>query len=278
MVKIYCPVRIHCRPFVNAANFEEQSRAEEQEPILGNGRWAEFLTSPTTSTSICWLWSNNGTDLELGQETPNWTRKVLRNRSLVREIQGRNATHWGWAPIFLPPLLPSLFCTHLPAKNKKAISNGVWSNSAEKTLVIQLSPFIQPSKVRFLVSSGWLASNQHLVPNSDWEKKVDMSPKWSTQQRKERGESCKKRRMWWPLPDCSFFFTTPPSVTGCRARKRVSEHLTLIRSAWHKFSQEDYNYIRKREKAFLTFTIKVMFHSLKNQSTISFQGASVLSP
>ena len=28
MVKIYCPVRIHCRPFVNAANFE---------PILGNG-------------------------------------------------------------------------------------------------------------------------------------------------------------------------------------------------------------------------------------------------
>ena len=136
-------------------------------------------------------------------------------------------------------------------------------------------------KVRFLRErrtefSGWLASNQHLVPNSDWEKKVDMSPKWSTQQRKERGESCKKRRMWWPLPDCSFFFTTPPSVTGCRAQE--SEHLTLIRSAWHKFSQEDYNYIRKREKAFLTFTVKVMFHSLKNQSTISFQGDSVLFP
>ena len=41
MVKIYCPVRIHCRPFVNAANFE---------PILGNRDEQNFSLCPT---SIC---------------------------------------------------------------------------------------------------------------------------------------------------------------------------------------------------------------------------------
>ena len=66
--------------------------------------------------------------------------------------------------------------------------------------------------------SGWLASNQHLVPNSDGEKKVDMSPKWSTLLREHQNSNAQRAaeaRMWWPLPDCSFFFTTPPSVTGC---------------------------------------------------------------
>ena len=41
MVKIYCPVRIHCRPFVNAANFE---------PILGNRDEQNFSLSPRPSS------------------------------------------------------------------------------------------------------------------------------------------------------------------------------------------------------------------------------------
>lgn len=56
MVKIYCPVRIHCRPFVNAANFEKsQFLATEMSRI------SHFFQN----TSICWE-RNNGR--ELGQD------------------------------------------------------------------------------------------------------------------------------------------------------------------------------------------------------------------
>ena len=43
MDKIYCPVRIHCRPFVNAANFE---------PTSWQARWEEFLTSHATCSLL----------------------------------------------------------------------------------------------------------------------------------------------------------------------------------------------------------------------------------
>ena len=33
--------------------------------------------------------------------------------------------------------------------------------------------------------------------------------------RSSNAQRAAEARMWWPLPDCSFFFTTPPSVTGC---------------------------------------------------------------